>query len=108
MTAALRKQAERRRRAARGEVALSGWLSASDHAALTQMARDSGMTQAQAVSRLIGMVGRIEGLERWTTPMGYSEAGWDYVDPEGQWVRHSDLTAAIGLNTAKAGNEGEG
>lgn len=60
MTAALRKAAERQRRAARGEVALSGWLSASDHAALSQLARDSGMTQAQVVSMLIRMPPRLE------------------------------------------------
>ena len=76
------------------------------------MARDSGMTQAQVVSRLIGMVGRVREIDRMKV--------WDFTykheptvqmakeDPEGYWVRHSDLTAAIGLNTAKAGNEGEG
>lgn len=53
MTDAQKKQAERDRRKADGQVALSGWLTASDHAALTQMARDSGMTQAQVVGRLI-------------------------------------------------------
>ena len=92
MTAALRKAAERQRRAARGEVALSGWLSASDHAALTQMARDSGMTQAQVVSRLIGMVGRIEQLERYDR---VHDEMWSY--PDGDYIRHSDLTAAVGL-----------
>lgn len=69
MTAALRKAAERQRRVARGEVALSGWISASDHAALSAMARDSGMTQAQVVSRLIGMVGAVRGLDRWGTSL---------------------------------------
>lgn len=55
MTAATRKASERKRRKDRGEVALSGWLSAEDHAALTQMAREHGMTQAQAVAKLIQM-----------------------------------------------------
>ena len=100
MTAALRKQAERQRRAARGEVALSGWLSATDHAALTQMARDSGMTQAQVVGRLIGMVGRISATQRWTISPDDS-SDWLGVcadlDNDGFWVRHSDLTAAVGL-----------
>lgn len=53
MTATLRKQHERQRRKAEGQVALSGWISASDHAALSHMARDSGMTQGHVVSRLI-------------------------------------------------------
>lgn len=160
MTAATRKASERRRRAARGEVALSGWLSASDHAALTQMARDSGMTQAQVVSRLIGMRAAVLGLEpvAWIDPggdvtrsrayaveqsvndpvnypkaLGYMihvdtdcvslladlDAGKDcgleaaatiraLINERDQALRHSDLTAAIWLNTAKAGNEGEG
>ena len=93
MTAALRKAAERQRRAARGEVEYKGWLSASDHAALTQMARDSGMTQAQVVSRLVGMVGAVRGLERW-----FIDDSGGFRDAEGEWVRHSDLTAAVGLS----------
>lgn len=98
MTPALRKAAERQRRAARGEVALSGWLSASDHAALTQMARDSGMTQAQVVSRLIGMVGELNGLERWALDWHPEQEGDALRRAKtGQWVRHSDLTAAVGL-----------
>lgn len=93
MTATLRKQHERQRRKADGQVALSGWLSASDHAALTQMARDSGMTQAQVVARLIGMVGAVRGLKRWNDGRDHT-----YPDPEGDYVRHSDLTAAVGLS----------
>lgn len=109
MTAALRKQAERARRAARGEVEYKGWLSASDHAALTQMARDSGMTQAQVVSRLIGMVRELKSLQRWEIYGGHhGDNDAHDEDPNGRYIRHSDLTAAIGLNTAKAGNEGEG
>ena len=98
MTAATRKASERQRRKERGEVALSGWLSAEDHAALAKMAREAGMTQAQVVARLIGMREAVLGLDRWTTPMGFGESGWDYVDHEGQWVRHSDLTAAVGFH----------
>ena len=92
MTVAARKQAERARRKERGEVALSGWLSASDHEALSAMAREAGMTQAQVVARLIGMVGAVRGLER------YTEGDWA-ISPDdcGQWIRHSDLTAAVGL-----------
>lgn len=115
MTAALRKQAERRRRAARGEVALSGWLSASDHAALTQMARDSGMTQGQVVGRLIGMkvdtrraIIQLRGAGEQLGEEGYFSQGKDCLYVAADLERHSDLTAAIGLNTAKAGNEGEG
>jgi len=89
VTAALRKAAERQRRAARGEVALSGWLSATDHAALTQMARDSGMSQGQVVSRLIGMVEAVRGLERLDECLEPYE--------HGDYIRHSDLTAAVGL-----------
>ncbi len=55
MTAATRKASERKRRKERGEVALSGWLSAEDHATLTQMAREAGITQAQMVAKLIQM-----------------------------------------------------
>lgn len=99
MTAALRKAAERQRRAARGEVALSGWLSASDHAALTQMARDSGMTQAQVVSRLIGMRTAVLGLERWDAGIfeSFGDSVSEEITPDGEWVLHSDLTAAVGL-----------
>lgn len=100
MTAALRKQAERRRRAAKGEVALSGWLSAEDHAALVAMAREAGMTQGQVVSRLIGMRAAVLSAQRWTPTAdnadGPYEVWWSGSD-EGQWVRHSDLTAAVGL-----------
>lgn len=89
MTATIRKQAERQRRKERGEVALSGWLSASDHAALVAMAREAGMTQGQVVSRLIGMRAAVLGLER------YRHTG----DPceGGPFVLHGDLTAAVGL-----------
>ena len=74
------------------DVEFGCWLSASDHAALTQMARDSGMTQAQVVSRLIGMVGAVRGLERFQWVLTA-----DYVDrlsrhPNGQYVIYSDLT----------------
>lgn len=53
MTVATRKASERKRRKDRGEVALSGWLSAEDYAALTQMAREHGMTKGQVVAKLI-------------------------------------------------------
>lgn len=103
MTATLRKQHERQRRKAEGQVALSGWLSASDHAALSQMARDSGMTQAQVVSRLIGMVGAAKGLRRFDHQardgFEYSDPCWVMTDedPDVEWVLYSDLTAAVGL-----------
>lgn len=89
MTAAARKASERARRKERGEVALSGWLSASDHAALTQMARDSGMTQAQVVSRLIGMRAAVLSIRPIQT--------WEAAQRDADCIRHSDLTAAIGL-----------
>lgn len=102
MTAATRKASERARRKADGQVEYKGWLSASDHASLTKMARDSGMTQAQVVSRLIGMVGRIEQLERFDCETqggdGWSDSyGFMDRDPDGDYIRHSDLTAAVGL-----------
>lgn len=101
MTAATRKASERARRKERGEVALSGWLSASDHAVLTQMVRDSGMTQAQVVSRLIGMVGAVRGLERRNVVVvmeSMTLSRWKSVTShEGQWVRHSDIERAISL-----------
>lgn len=89
--AAARKAAERRRRADRGEVALSGWLSAEDHAALVAMAREAGMTQGQVVSRLIGMRARLKGLSV------AIDVGGELGEEDGLWVRHSDLTAAVGL-----------
>ena len=96
-----RKRNERARRKADGQVEYKGWLSASDHAALTQMARDSGMTQAQVVSRLIGMVGAVRGLERWACAsdahFGDHTGVYAALDADGEWVRHSDLTAAVGL-----------
>lgn len=93
MTPTIRKQAERQRRKERGEVALSGWLSAEDHAALTQMARDSGMTQGQVVSRLIGMRVAVMGLERVDVNENYDL----FPDEYGDAVRHSDLTAVLDL-----------
>ena len=63
-------------------------LSASDHAALTQMARDSGMTQAQVVSRLIGMVGAVRGLER-VQPDWHN--GRIAYTKDGEYVRASDV-----------------
>lgn len=102
MTAALRKQAERRRRAARGEVALSGWLSAEDHAALTQMAREAGMTQAQVIARLIEMRSAVLGLERFYADF-FDESL--VSDPTGGLVCHSDLTAAVGFR-AEVASEG--
>lgn len=98
MTAALRKASERQRRKERGEVALSGWLSASDHEALSAMAREAGMTQAQVVGRLIGMVGAVDKLPRHDAV--YTDIGEIFdIDlvPDGDYVRHSDLTAAVGL-----------
>jgi hypothetical protein len=92
MTVAARKQAERARRKERGEVALSGWLSASDHEALSAMAREAGMTQAQVVGRLIGMVGAVRGLSVHEVEMVW-DGDWTCMDV----VIHSDLTAAVGL-----------
>ena len=81
------------------DVEFGCWLTASDHAALTQMTRDLGMTQAQVVSRLIGMVGRINALDRWDIDGTGQEFLWtpddEFLDPD--WVRHSDLTAAVAL-----------
>jgi hypothetical protein len=96
MTVAARKQAERARRKERGEVALSGWLSASDHEALSAMAREAGMTQAQVVARLIGMVGAVRELERYESGSDWQGDGMTAC-PDGSYVRHSDLTAAVGL-----------
>ena len=114
MTAALRKAAERRWRKAEGQVALSGWLSASDHAALTQMARDSGMTQAQVVGRLIADARNEELRSAVARDRAYRDgmrAGFQ-MGENGAYCRydmirenldrdiatgHSDLTAAVGL-----------
>ena len=100
MTVAARKQAERARRKERGEVALSGWLSAKDHEALSAMAREAGMTQAQVVSAMIGMVGAVKGLERFTAEAFALKDRVTVIAvkaDEGPFVRHSDLTAAVGL-----------
>lgn len=100
MTAALRKATERQRRKERGEVALSGWLSAEDHAALTQMAREAGMTQAQVVGRLIGMRAAVLGLERRDMAVAPQRPYFAPVaTPNGYWVRHSDIMDLFGVAT---------
>jgi hypothetical protein len=46
----------------------------------------------EPVARMIEMAVRVQGLERWDR---VHDEMWDYID--GEYVRHSDLTAAVGL-----------
>lgn len=87
---ASRKASERQRRKERGEVALSGWLSAEDHAALVAMAREAGMTQGQVVSRLIGMRAAVLGLERF-----FASEEFEWLQDDGPYVRYDDLLKAM-------------
>lgn len=96
MTATERKRAERASRKQAGEVEFGCWLSASDHEALSAMAREAGMTQAQVVSALIQAVGAVRSAKKWS--LGEKGGSLSMIHNHyGDYIRHSDLTAAVGL-----------
>ena len=55
------------------------------------------MTQAQVVARLIGMVATLKEIEQWDVWTDRDGNDDCHHSPFGAWVRHSDLTAAVGL-----------